>query len=202
VTRVASGAGRAGLRVPARGGRRGPDPAVSRGHAHRPRTPPDAVGCELGQIVKSLVFVCDGKPVVALVPGDRRGDSEQDRRPPSRRARREWRRRRRSRQATGFAPGAVPPFPLPEDVVVLMDGAFFRHPLIWAGAGSAAARARHGSFGARESSPGTPARRFLRLTYGLPNPKEPSHASDREDLDERRARRLGLTRRCTSRRTG
>ncbi len=34
----------------------------------------DAVGCELGQIVKSLVFVCDERPVVALVPGDRRGD--------------------------------------------------------------------------------------------------------------------------------
>ena len=34
----------------------------------------DAVGCELGQIVKSLVFVCDERPVLALVPGDRRGD--------------------------------------------------------------------------------------------------------------------------------
>ena len=36
----------------------------------------DAVGCELGQIVKSLVFVCDDRPVVALVPGDRRGDAD------------------------------------------------------------------------------------------------------------------------------
>ena len=35
-----------------------------------------AVGCELDQIVKSLVLVCDDKPVVALVPGDRRGDPE------------------------------------------------------------------------------------------------------------------------------
>ena len=28
------------------------------------------------QIVKSLVFVCDGRPVVALVPGDRRADGD------------------------------------------------------------------------------------------------------------------------------
>src|SRR5213080_4662775 len=35
----------------------------------------EAVGCELGQIVKSLVFDCDGRKVLALVPGDRRADS-------------------------------------------------------------------------------------------------------------------------------
>ena len=33
-----------------------------------------ATGCGLDQIVKSLVLVCDDKPVVALVPGDRRLD--------------------------------------------------------------------------------------------------------------------------------
>ena len=31
-----------------------------------------AVGCELGQIVKSLVFVCDGEPVLALTSGAKR----------------------------------------------------------------------------------------------------------------------------------
>jgi prolyl-tRNA editing enzyme YbaK/EbsC (Cys-tRNA(Pro) deacylase) len=35
-----------------------------------------AAGCTLEQIVKSLVFVCDGRPVLALVPGDRRADLE------------------------------------------------------------------------------------------------------------------------------
>ena len=33
-----------------------------------------AIGCDLSQIVKSLVFVCDGAYVLALVPGDRRAD--------------------------------------------------------------------------------------------------------------------------------
>src|SRR5918998_330218 len=35
-----------------------------------------AVGCEQRQIVKSLVFVCDDRFVLALVPGDRRADPE------------------------------------------------------------------------------------------------------------------------------
>ena len=40
----------------------------------------NAVGCSLAQIVKSLVLDCDGRPVVALVPGDRRGDAQDRRR--------------------------------------------------------------------------------------------------------------------------
>src|SRR5207249_4384027 len=39
-----------------------------------------AAGCELSQIVKSLVLLCDGDPVLALVPGDRRLDVEKARR--------------------------------------------------------------------------------------------------------------------------
>jgi len=95
-----------------------------------------ALGCDVAQIVKSLVFACDGKPVVALVPGDRRGDAEKIaaavEASSAKVAKPE-----EVEAATGFAPGAVPPFPLPDAVVVLMDRAFFRHPIVWAGAGSA-----------------------------------------------------------------
>jgi prolyl-tRNA editing enzyme YbaK/EbsC (Cys-tRNA(Pro) deacylase) len=102
---------------------------------HTAQDAAEAVGCDLAQIVKSLVFVCGGRPVVALVPGDRRGD-------PDKVARGVDASEARVAQAsevedaTGFAPGAVPPFPLPEIDVVLMDLALFRHPLVWAGAGS------------------------------------------------------------------
>ena len=34
-----------------------------------------AVGCDAAEIVKSLVFVCDGRAVLALVPGDLRADA-------------------------------------------------------------------------------------------------------------------------------
>ena len=94
-----------------------------------------AVGCGLDQIVKSLVLVCDGKPVVALVPGDRRGD-------PAKVARAlgaESARVASSEEvesATGFSPGSVAPFPLPKAEHVLMERALLQHPLVWAGAGS------------------------------------------------------------------
>ena len=38
-------------------------------------------------------------------------------------------------QATGFAPGAVAPFPLPHVDTVLLERTLLRHPLVWAGAG-------------------------------------------------------------------
>jgi len=39
------------------------------------RAAAEAVGCALRQIVKSLVFECDRRPVLAMVPGDRRADA-------------------------------------------------------------------------------------------------------------------------------
>ena len=95
----------------------------------------DAVGCTLGQIVKSLVLLCDDAPVVALVPGDRRADTGKI-------ARLTGARRAAVATAaqvvalTGFAPGAVAPFPLPAVGGVLVERTLLRHRMVWAGAGS------------------------------------------------------------------
>jgi len=94
-----------------------------------------AAGCGLDQIVKSLVLVCDGKPVVALVPGDRRGDVEKIARAAGASSARVAK-AAEVEQATGFEPGAVAPFPLPGVATVLMERTLLRHPLVWAGAGS------------------------------------------------------------------
>ncbi|MGH3134066.1 MAG: YbaK/EbsC family protein [Gaiellaceae bacterium] len=94
-----------------------------------------AVGCRLDQIVKSLVLVCDGQPVVALVPGDRRGDTAKV----ARAAGAETARvadAEEVEQATGFPPGAVAPFPLPGVDTILMERTLLRHPVVWAGAGT------------------------------------------------------------------
>jgi prolyl-tRNA editing enzyme YbaK/EbsC (Cys-tRNA(Pro) deacylase) len=94
-----------------------------------------AVGCELDQIVKALVLVCDGKPVVALIPGDRRGDRDKL----ARAAGAEHARIAQSdevERATGFEPGAVAPFPLPGVETVVMERTLLGHKLVWAGAGS------------------------------------------------------------------
>ena len=100
----------------------------------RPRR--DAVGCEPAQIVKSLVFVCDGLPVLALVPGDRRADAAKiaaaagaalragrEARGGARRdGLRAGRRSRRSRCRASAR--------------VLLERELLRHELVWAGAGS------------------------------------------------------------------
>ena len=94
-----------------------------------------AVGCELDQIVKSLVLVCDDRPVVALVPGDRRGDPEKIAREAGAAAAR-IASPEEVRKATGFEPGAVAPFPLPGVETVLLERALLRHRVVWVGAGS------------------------------------------------------------------
>jgi prolyl-tRNA editing enzyme YbaK/EbsC (Cys-tRNA(Pro) deacylase) len=94
-----------------------------------------AVGCERSQIVKSLVFVCDELPVLALVPGDRRADADKI----SAAAGARYARVARPEEvvaATGFEPGAVAPFPAPHVSRVLMDRSLLRHELVWVGAGS------------------------------------------------------------------
>jgi len=94
-----------------------------------------AVGCDLDQIVKSLVLLCDGKPVVALVPGDRRGDPEKIARAAGGDSAR-IAKADEVEQATGFSPGAVAPFPLPNVDTILMDRTLLKHGVVWAGAGS------------------------------------------------------------------
>ena len=95
----------------------------------------NAVGCRLDQIVKSLVLVCDGAYVMALVPGDRRADlaaigSALDAsdvrvaRPDE------------VVHATGFEPGAVAPFPQRAVTRTLIDQELLSYAVVWIGAGS------------------------------------------------------------------
>jgi len=95
----------------------------------------EAVGCSLEQIVKSLVFICDGSPVIALVPGDRRGDQKKIARALGA-AKARVATAEEVEGATGFAPGAVAPFPLPKVRMVYLDLLLLRHPRVWCGAGS------------------------------------------------------------------
>ena len=92
-----------------------------------------AVGCDVGQIVKSLVFVAAGRPVVALVSGANRLD---ERRlgaaagEPVEKAGADV-----VRSATGYSIGGVPPFGHATEVPVFMDRDLLQHPVVWAAAG-------------------------------------------------------------------
>src|SRR6266702_1572787 len=94
-----------------------------------------AVGCDRSQIVKSLVFVCDELPLLALVPGDKRADAAKV----ATAAGARYARVARPDEvvsATGFEPGAVAPFPTPRVSRVLIERALLQHETVWIGAGS------------------------------------------------------------------
>jgi prolyl-tRNA editing enzyme YbaK/EbsC (Cys-tRNA(Pro) deacylase) len=94
-----------------------------------------AVGCEVGQIVKSLVFVADGDAFLALTSGSNRAD-------PARLARILGAGQVRqanadeARQATGFAIGGTPPFGHPRQLTILVDQDLMDHHDVWAAAGT------------------------------------------------------------------
>ena len=94
-----------------------------------------AVGCDLNQIVKSMVLICDSTAVVALVPGDRRCDADKVARAVGASSARVAR-GSEVEKATGFTPGAVGPFALSRVSTVLLDRTLLSHPIVWAGAGS------------------------------------------------------------------
>jgi Cys-tRNA(Pro) deacylase len=93
-----------------------------------------AVGCDVAQIVKSLVFVADGAPVLVLASGANRVDTEQV---ASLLGAREVRRAdgNEAREATGFAIGGVPPIGHARDLDVLVDRDLLAHDVVWAAAG-------------------------------------------------------------------
>ena len=102
-----------------------------------------AVGAELGQIVKSLVFVAPGpddalEPILCLVSGPNRVDlarlaavtGERDVRRAS---------AVEARDLTGFTIGGIPPIGHPRTMRVVMDPDLGRFQVVWAAAGTATA---------------------------------------------------------------
>ncbi len=94
-----------------------------------------AIGCEVGQIVKSLVFVADDRPVLALTSGANRVDTGRLAALAGaggvRRASPE-----EAREATGFAVGGTPPFGHPERVRTFLDRDLLGYEEVWAAAGT------------------------------------------------------------------
>jgi prolyl-tRNA editing enzyme YbaK/EbsC (Cys-tRNA(Pro) deacylase) len=87
-----------------------------------------AVGCEVGQIVKSLVFVRGEDPVMVLCAGDRRVAAD---RLGLRSATAD-----EARAATGFAIGGVPPLGHDRPLETLIDASLWRFDTVWCAAGT------------------------------------------------------------------
>jgi prolyl-tRNA editing enzyme YbaK/EbsC (Cys-tRNA(Pro) deacylase) len=99
-----------------------------------------AVGCDVSQIVKSLVFVAGEEPVLALVSGSDRADPDRlaaalaadgtSAGMPIRRATAD-----EAREASGFAIGGIPPLGHTRPLTVLIDQNLLDHDVVWAAAG-------------------------------------------------------------------
>ena len=101
------------------------------------RTAQDAareIGCTVGEIVKSLVFVAGGDPVVVLCSGAARVDESKLGRVLGasgvRRATAD-----EAKSATGYAIGGVPPFAHASEVRVIVDRGLLSFATVWAAAG-------------------------------------------------------------------
>jgi hemoglobin len=89
-----------------------------------------ALGCEVGQIVKSLVFVVDGEPAMVLCAGDRRVDTA--RLGAGARAAKAD----EARTATGFAIGGIPPLGHDRKLATWFDPSLRRFDSVWCAAGT------------------------------------------------------------------
>ncbi len=93
-----------------------------------------AVGTTVAQIVKSLVFLADDAPILVLVSGDHRVDTDflsgvigaTISRAPAERV----------RAATGYAIGGVPPVGHATPLPTLLDASLLRFEVVWAAAGT------------------------------------------------------------------
>ena len=94
-----------------------------------------AVGSDVAQIVKSLVFVCDEEPVIAFVSGRNRLDPEKLARAAGvREARRAS--ADEAREATGYAIGGTPPLGHVRPLRSFLDPALLAHDVVWCAGGT------------------------------------------------------------------
>ena len=96
----------------------------------------DQAGCQLGQIVKSLIFrgKTSGKPILVLTSGPNRVDEKRISDyagEPIGKADADF-----VRTVTGFAIGGVPPLGHVEPMETYLDEDFLQFPTIWAAAGT------------------------------------------------------------------
>lgn len=96
----------------------------------------DRAGCDLGQIVKSLIFrgMTSGKPILVLTSGSNRVDEKrisEYANEPIGRADADF-----VRKVTGYAIGGVPPIGHAEKMETWLDEDFLQYKTVWAAAGT------------------------------------------------------------------
>ena len=94
-----------------------------------------AIGCDVSQVVKSLIFAVDGEIVLAYVSGANQLD-EMKLAAAAGGVRCDRVDADLVRAATGFPIGGVPPFGHDSELRVFVDPDLLRHDVVWAAAGT------------------------------------------------------------------
>ncbi|GHD20167.1 YbaK/EbsC family protein [Nocardiopsis kunsanensis] len=95
----------------------------------------EALGCDVGAIANSLVFMADERPLLVMTSGSHRVDTQAL----AQRLGKELVRRAKPeevRASTGQAIGGVAPLGHPEPVETVVDTALEDHPCLWAAGGT------------------------------------------------------------------
>ncbi|MGH7299845.1 MAG: YbaK/EbsC family protein [Candidatus Rokuibacteriota bacterium] len=101
--------------------------------ARTSRQAADALGVTVGQIVKSLVFTADGRPLLVAASGANRVDERRLGELAGGRIRRAD--PETVKQVTGYSIGGVPPIGLPSGLAVYVDRDLLGYELVYAAAG-------------------------------------------------------------------
>lgn len=90
-----------------------------------------AVGCSVGEIAKSILLLVGKQPVIVITSGDTKVKSGRLKKAAGLSGKVTLPGAEEVKQYTGYAPGAVCPFLLPEDLPVLLDQSLQRFELIY-----------------------------------------------------------------------
>jgi len=96
-----------------------------------------AVGCSIGEIAKTLLFLVGSQPVAVVAPGDRKVNSSRLKQASGLTGKVRFPSIEEVVRHTGYAPGGVCPFLLPAGLPLLADVGLRRFPLIYPAAGTA-----------------------------------------------------------------
>jgi len=95
-----------------------------------------AVGCSVGEIAKSILFIIGGTPVVVVTSGDVRVKGSKLKQAVGFTGKARLPEAEEVAAHTGYAPGGVCPFLLPAGLKVVVDRSMRRFPKVYAAAGN------------------------------------------------------------------
>lgn len=95
-----------------------------------------ALGCSVGEIAKSLLFLINGAPVLVVTSGDVKVKSSRLKQASGLTGKVKLPAADQVESLTGYRPGGVCPFMLPPELPVLIDRSLRRYPVVYPAAGN------------------------------------------------------------------